>query len=144
VVLPGAGVLLSLPAVVSGDDESARDLLSAYAEVYLREEIQDEGIVRNIGAFARFLDVAAAQSGEILNAARGRERRGNQRSNGACLLRDPRGHPPSHPASRMHARLARIWLGCTSLAQCRVFAQDSGPSSRASARTSDPCFEERR
>jgi predicted AAA+ superfamily ATPase len=59
----------TLPAVVSGDDEAARDLLSAYAEVYLREEVQDEGLVRNVGAFARFLDVAAAQSGEILNAA---------------------------------------------------------------------------
>jgi predicted AAA+ superfamily ATPase len=59
----------TLPAVVSGDDESARELLAAYAETYLREEIQAEGIVRNVGGFARFLDVAAAQSGEILNAS---------------------------------------------------------------------------
>jgi predicted AAA+ superfamily ATPase len=59
----------TLPAVVSGDEPSARELLAAYAETYLREEIQAEGIVRNLGSFARFLDVAAAQSGEILNAA---------------------------------------------------------------------------
>jgi predicted AAA+ superfamily ATPase len=59
----------TLPAVVAGDDDAARELLSAYAETYLREEVQAEGIVRNIGGFGRFLDVAAAQSGEILNAA---------------------------------------------------------------------------
>lgn len=59
----------TLPAVVAGDDSSARELLKAYAETYLKEEIQAEGVVRSLGAFARFLDVAAAQSGEILNAA---------------------------------------------------------------------------
>ena len=59
----------TLPPVVSGDAAAARELLGGYAETYLREEIQAEGIVRNVGGFARFLDVAAAQSGEILNAA---------------------------------------------------------------------------
>lgn len=59
----------TLPAVVTGDLASGRELLEAYAETYLREEIQAEGIVRNLGGFARFLDVAAAQSGDILNAA---------------------------------------------------------------------------
>lgn len=59
----------TLPAVVAGSDDDARELLSAYAETYLREEIQAEGVVRAIGGFARFLEVAAAQSGEILNAA---------------------------------------------------------------------------
>jgi len=59
----------TLPPVVGGTDDDARELLGAYAETYLREEIQAEGIVRNVGGFARFLDVAAAQSGEILNAA---------------------------------------------------------------------------
>jgi len=32
------------------------DLLNAYVELYLREEIQLEGIVRNLGGFTRFLD----------------------------------------------------------------------------------------
>ncbi|MDZ4831386.1 MAG: ATP-binding protein [Phycisphaerae bacterium] len=59
----------SLPAVVTGSEESARALLRSYAETYLREEIQAESIVRNLGGFARFLDVAAAQSGELLNGA---------------------------------------------------------------------------
>ncbi|MDZ4756478.1 MAG: ATP-binding protein [Phycisphaerae bacterium] len=59
----------SLPAVVTGSDEAAKALLRSYAETYLREEIQAESIVRNLGGFARFLDVAAAQSGELLNGA---------------------------------------------------------------------------
>ncbi len=57
----------SLPAVVTGSDDDARELLRTYAETYLREEIQDEALVRNLGGFARFLDVAAAQCGDILN-----------------------------------------------------------------------------
>lgn len=59
----------ALPAVVAGSDEDARSLLRDYAETYLREEIQAEAIVRNVGGFARFLDVAAAQCGEVLNTA---------------------------------------------------------------------------
>lgn len=59
----------ALPAVVDGDDTEARTLLRDYAETYLREEILAEAIVRNVGGFARFLDVAAAQCGELLNTA---------------------------------------------------------------------------
>lgn len=57
----------TLPPVVTQDDATARDILRAYADTYLREEIQAEALVRNIGGFARFLDVAAAQSGELLS-----------------------------------------------------------------------------
>jgi predicted AAA+ superfamily ATPase len=57
----------TLPPVVTQDDATARDILRAYADTYLREEIQAEALVRSIGGFARFLDVAAAQSGELLN-----------------------------------------------------------------------------
>lgn len=64
----------TLPPVVTSDDERARDVLESYAETYLREEIQAEALVRNLGGFGRFLDVAAAQSGELLNfTAVGRE-----------------------------------------------------------------------
>ncbi len=59
----------ALPAVVAASDDGARDILRGYAETYLREEIQAESLVRNLGGFARFLDVAAAQSGDLLNAA---------------------------------------------------------------------------
>jgi predicted AAA+ superfamily ATPase len=57
----------SLPAVVTSPEQEAVDLLRTYAETYLREEVQAESLVRNLGGFARFLDVAAGQSGEILN-----------------------------------------------------------------------------
>jgi len=59
----------SLPTVIDASSEDAEDFLAAYANVYLREEIQAESLVRNLGGFARFLDVAAAQCGEILNAS---------------------------------------------------------------------------
>ncbi len=39
----------------------------AYINDYLREEIQTEGLVRNLRAFARFLDVAAFSNGELIN-----------------------------------------------------------------------------
>lgn len=57
----------SLPPVYGKDRAAKQATLSSYAEVYLREEIQQEGIVRNLGGFARFLEMAAAQSGEIVN-----------------------------------------------------------------------------
>ncbi len=41
--------------------------LSAYIDVYLKEEIKEEALVRNLNAFQRFLDVAALSSGEMLN-----------------------------------------------------------------------------
>lgn len=57
----------SLPAVVTGSAAGARDLLASYAETYLREEVQAEALVRNLGGFARFLDVVAAENGGIIN-----------------------------------------------------------------------------
>lgn len=57
----------SLPAVVTGSVPAAKDLLRAYGEVYLREEVQAEALVRNLGGFGRFLDVVAASSGDIVN-----------------------------------------------------------------------------
>ena len=54
----------TLPVVFGKTPDEKRDVLEAYAHVYLKEEIQQEGIVRNLGGFSRFLDVAAAQFGE--------------------------------------------------------------------------------
>lgn len=42
-------------------------LLSAYVDVYLKEEIKEEALVRNLGAFQRFLEVAALCDGEMVN-----------------------------------------------------------------------------
>lgn len=43
------------------------EFLKSYAELYLREEIQAEGLIRNVVPFARFLDVMANNDGEIVN-----------------------------------------------------------------------------
>ena len=54
-----------LPTVLTGDDPVA--YLLSYVEVYLQEEIRQEALTRNFGAFARFLEVAARQNGQVTN-----------------------------------------------------------------------------
>lgn len=44
-----------------------KNRLAAYIDVYLREEIKEEALVRNIDAFQRFLEVAAITNSEIVN-----------------------------------------------------------------------------
>ncbi len=51
---------------VYGSEEPAEDLRS-HVGAYLREEIAAEGLTRNVPAFARFLEVAAACSGKMIN-----------------------------------------------------------------------------
>lgn len=41
--------------------------LSAYIDVYLKEEIKQEALVRNLNAFQRFLEIAALTDGEMVN-----------------------------------------------------------------------------
>lgn len=41
--------------------------LSAYIDVYLKEEIKEEALVRNLNSFQRFLEVAALSNGEMVN-----------------------------------------------------------------------------
>lgn len=55
----------SLPVV--WDAEVPQESLEAYVQMYLREEIQSEAIVRNLPGFARFLPVAALFHGQALN-----------------------------------------------------------------------------
>lgn len=45
-----------------------RRRLSAYIDVYLKEEIKEEALVRNLNAFQRFLEVAALTDGEMINS----------------------------------------------------------------------------
>ena len=56
-----------LPLACTSDDPS--DYLSSYAATYLREEVQQEGLARNIGAFGRFLEAASFSQGSVLNMA---------------------------------------------------------------------------
>lgn len=54
-----------LPVVWAADDPAA--VLDAYNALYLHEEVQMEGLVRNIGAFARFLQAMSFAHGSVLN-----------------------------------------------------------------------------
>lgn len=47
--------------------EDATKRLSGYVKVYLDEEIREEGEVRELNAFERFMEVAAISDGEMLN-----------------------------------------------------------------------------
>ena len=41
--------------------------LSTYVALYLKEEVKEEGLVRDIGTFARFLEAISFSHGSILN-----------------------------------------------------------------------------
>jgi predicted AAA+ superfamily ATPase len=56
----------SLP-LVWRDPDHAADTLSAYVNTYLKEEIREEGLVRNIPPFVRFLAVAGQLNGQAVN-----------------------------------------------------------------------------
>jgi predicted AAA+ superfamily ATPase len=49
------------------DAEDPEDVLSSYADLYLREEVKAEGLVRDLGDFARFLEVISFSHGQVLN-----------------------------------------------------------------------------
>ena len=58
----------TLPGIYAETDRATREAdLRGYADAYLREEIQAEALVREVGGYARLLDHAAAASGRILN-----------------------------------------------------------------------------
>lgn len=53
--------------VLQGQTQTAEDLLRSYVITYLKEEIKEEALVRNLQGFQNFLDVAAAQFTEQVN-----------------------------------------------------------------------------
>lgn len=58
----------SLPSIISTENLSDKETdLESYVINYLEEEIRAEAIVRNIGSFARFLELAASEAGNIIN-----------------------------------------------------------------------------
>ncbi len=57
----------SLPVIVQA--ESKEDTLRAYVELYLKEEIRAEALVRNLGGFSRFLPIAALFHAQVINTA---------------------------------------------------------------------------
>jgi predicted AAA+ superfamily ATPase len=55
----------SIPVIWSAADRRAA--LDAYVQLYVREEIRAEALVRNLPAFLRFLPVAALFHGQVIN-----------------------------------------------------------------------------
>lgn len=47
--------------------DKANTRLKGYVDIYLKEEIQQEALVRELDGFGRFLEIAAITDGEILN-----------------------------------------------------------------------------
>jgi len=54
-----------LPIVLAAKDPS--DTLKSYTGLYITEEVQTEAMVKNIGSFARFLEIIAYSHGSELN-----------------------------------------------------------------------------
>ncbi len=58
----------TLPGIYADPDpESRSSTLRSYVDAYLREEVQAEALVRDIGGYSRLLDLAAASSGRVVN-----------------------------------------------------------------------------
>jgi predicted AAA+ superfamily ATPase len=53
--------------IVQMDRSNAADILSAYVDTYLKEEIRTEGVIRSFPPFARFLSIAGQMNGQMLN-----------------------------------------------------------------------------
>ena len=53
-----------VPLITSS--RSPRDTLAAYASLYLEQEVKAEGLVRQVGSFARFLEVVSFSHGGVL------------------------------------------------------------------------------
>jgi uncharacterized protein len=59
---------LGMLPIVRGSKEP-EEILRAYNSLYLREEVQMEGVVRNIGNFSRFLEAISFSQAAVLNLA---------------------------------------------------------------------------
>jgi predicted AAA+ superfamily ATPase len=57
----------TLPLVLESPNKE--ETLKAYVNMYLKEEIKAEGIVRNLSGFSRFLPIAGLFHGRIINTA---------------------------------------------------------------------------
>jgi predicted AAA+ superfamily ATPase len=55
-----------LPFVIQSP-EQAQNILSAYVNTYIKEEIREEGLVRNVPPFIRFLMIAGLLNGQAVN-----------------------------------------------------------------------------
>ena len=51
------------------DSSNPEETLSGYANLYLEQEVQAEGLTRNIGAFSRFMEAMSFSHGAVLNTS---------------------------------------------------------------------------
>ncbi|MBI2634124.1 ATP-binding protein [Candidatus Peregrinibacteria bacterium] len=51
------------------NENNPKKYLESYVMTYLEQEIQQEGVTRNLGAFSRFLEAASFSQGSILNVS---------------------------------------------------------------------------
>lgn len=58
-----------IPNYYLAEEAFITEHLEAYIDIYLTDEIRNEGLVRNLAGFARFLDVAGLTNGEMVNAS---------------------------------------------------------------------------
>lgn len=57
-----------LPGVYA-DRVNEKDFLKSYLETYIRQEVIQEGLIRNLDSFARFLEAASFSQAQILNTS---------------------------------------------------------------------------
>ncbi|MEW5691774.1 MAG: AAA family ATPase [Candidatus Hydrogenedentota bacterium] len=58
----------SIPPIYCASSDTERyEILNSYVDTYIKEEVEIEADIRNIGGFLRFLPMAASQNGEVLN-----------------------------------------------------------------------------
>ncbi len=57
----------SIPVIATARDRAAT--LEAYVQMYLREEIRAEALVRNLAGFSRFLPIAGLFHGQVVNVS---------------------------------------------------------------------------
>lgn len=56
-----------LPSVI--EHGNPRKYLESYVQTYIREEVLQESLTRNLGAFTKFLEVASFWQGQVLNGS---------------------------------------------------------------------------
>ncbi len=56
-----------LPLII--DNPQPQEILRSYIDIYLKEEILTEGLIRNLGDFSRFLEVISFSHAQILNVS---------------------------------------------------------------------------
>jgi predicted AAA+ superfamily ATPase len=57
----------SLPGIATADEAAKSDVLKTYSSIFIEEEIRREAMLKDMGVFIRFITLAAAESGSIIN-----------------------------------------------------------------------------